>query len=118
MKLSQKQKAILALIVLGNPDGPIDLDELIDRLTYMPSKDSMHFSIRAMVEKGLIEKGPLENRRGRARRTLVPTPLGRHWAALVCPKPVQAIVLSEEDQKELDDVASLPVPDIDELLKT
>lgn len=117
MKLSKKQKAILALIVHGNPDGPLDLDQLIDRLTYMPTKDSMHFSIRALVEKGLVEKGELENRRGRARRTLIATPLGQHWAALVCEKPVGAVVLSEEAKKELADLESLAPIDLDELLK-
>lgn len=85
MNLTTKQKAILGLIVKANPDGPIDLDQLIERLPYTTSKDSMHFSIRALVAKGLIEKGGLENRRGRARRLITVTPLGHHWAKLLCP---------------------------------
>lgn len=110
MNLTKKQKAILALIVKANPDGPIDFDQLIERVPYTPTKDSMHFSIRALVAKGLIEKGPLSVRRGRARRLISPTPLGQHWAAALCPKPV-ATTLEEaidmeayvEAEKEFED---------------
>jgi DNA-binding MarR family transcriptional regulator len=112
VNLTQKQKAILALIVKGNPgdpstgepDTPIDFDQLIERLPYQTSKQSMHFSVRALVARGLIEKGGLEARRGRARRLISPTPLGLHWAALVCPKPVP---LTVEEVIDLDEIEAL-----------
>ena len=106
MNLTTKQKAILALIVQANPDGPIDFDQLIERLPYAPSKDSMHFSIRALVKKGLIEKGALEVRRGRARRLIEVTALGRHWAAALCPRPVPMTVEEALDLDELEKMAA------------
>lgn len=105
MNLTQKQKAILALIVKGNPDGPIDLDQLIERLPYTPSKDSMHFSVRALVNKGLIEKGGLELRRGRSRRLITVTPLGLHWAKVLCPRPVPLTLEEAIDLEELESTA-------------
>lgn len=112
MNLTTKQRYILRLIVDGNPDGtPIDFDELIERLPYTTSKDSMHFSMRALAAKGLAEKGPMELRRDRQRRTIVPTPLGRHWAAALCPSFTPGRVPVPE--VELDDpLAEAPyVPD-------
>jgi DNA-binding PadR family transcriptional regulator len=107
MNLTAKQKAILALVVHGNKDGtPIDLDQLIERVPYSPTKESMQFSVRAMVNKGLIEKGGIEPRRGRGRRIITATDLGKHWAALLCPKPVPLRVeevLSDEELKKMED---------------
>ncbi len=107
MNLTAKQKAILALVVHGNPDGtPIDLDQLIDRVPYAPTKEAMQFSVRALINRGLIEKGGTELRRERSRRLILATDLGRHWAALVCPKPVPLRVeevLSDEEFKKLED---------------
>lgn len=107
MRLTQKQKAILALIFVKNEDGtPVDFDQLIERLPYCPTKDSMHFSIRALVNKGLVEKGDLEFRRGRSRRLMLITPLGEHWARLMCPKPVPLRVeqvLTEDEFKSLEE---------------
>lgn len=57
MILTDKQKAILKTIWLGHERGRfLDLDELLDLVTYKTSKESMQFSIRALINKGLIEK--------------------------------------------------------------
>lgn len=105
MNLTSKQKEILALVVAANKDGsPTDFDELIERLPYKPSKDSMHFSIRALAKKGLIEKGPLEPRRGRSHRLILATALGRHWAALVCAPPPAVTTIEDPDLDAMDDV--------------
>lgn len=104
MNLTSKQKAILALIVKGNPDGPIDLDQLIERIPYVTSKQSMQFSVRALTSKGLIEKGPTEVRRERARRTFRVTPLGQHWANLVCPRPVPMSIDEVMDDSEIEEM--------------
>ena len=81
-RLSSKQIEIMLLIRAGNgrDEGqhfhPIDLDQLIERLTYKPTKDSIHFSVRALIGRGLIAKGERLHRRGRARCTLIPTEYG------------------------------------------
>lgn len=76
MNMTTKQRTIMEAILRGNPDGSwMDLDQLITTLPYKTGKDSMHFSIRALVNKGLLEKKPLEFRRGQERRVLAPTGL-------------------------------------------
>lgn len=75
--LSPKQWKIMDVIIRANPDGTwVDLDELLERLDYKPSKESMQFSIRALVNRGLIEKKATEFRRGAQRRVYAPTSLG------------------------------------------
>ncbi len=74
--LSPKQWEILSHLLRGNPDGTwLDFDQLLERCSYKPSKESMHFSLRALVNRGLIEKKPTEIRRGANRRILAPTAL-------------------------------------------
>lgn len=70
--LTTKQIQILKTIRAGAPapDGgvdPIDLDLLLDNLPYVTTKESMQFSIRALVARGLIEKTAPTLRRGRKR---------------------------------------------------
>lgn len=82
MLLTSKQVKILGTLVAGNGkhEGafvPCDVDQLIERLDYHPSKESIQFSIRALVNKGLIEKLGTEARRGRRRVIIGPTQLGR-----------------------------------------
>lgn len=75
--LSPKQWAIMDVVIRGNLDGSwVDLDQLIDRLDYAPSKESMHFSIRALIGRGLVEKKGIEKRRGQGRVMLAPTAKG------------------------------------------
>ena len=45
----------------------IDLDELLDCLSWTPSKQSLQFSIRALIAKRMIFKAGTEVRRGRKR---------------------------------------------------
>lgn len=80
---TNKQLEILHVINKGNGidgDGsliPVDLDELLDRLSYKPTKQSLQFSIRALVDRKMIEKGERQIRRGRLRVVFLPTALGR-----------------------------------------
>jgi hypothetical protein len=72
--LTSKQRQILDVIIKGNPDGTwVDLNELLERLPYETTKDSLQFSIRALQTKGLLEKKDMEMRRGQPRRVLAPT---------------------------------------------
>lgn len=81
MRLTKKQHQIMEVIMKGNVDEEnytiswVDLDQLVERVPYQTSKDSIMFSIRALIGKGLIKKGARELRRGRIRGTLVPTEL-------------------------------------------
>lgn len=82
--LTDKQYRILTVIVTGNGRDdagdvdPVDMTELLDRLSYRTSKDSMQFSIRALVKHGLVEKAYLK-RRGATRAVFKPT----HLAAVM-----------------------------------
>lgn len=72
--LSAKQAEILTLIVRMNTDGTfLDLDQLIEKLSYNPTKEALQFSIRHLVSRGLIEKKEPELRRNAKRRILAPT---------------------------------------------
>lgn len=64
-------------IVAGDGDAAIDLDQLLERLDYKTSKESLQFSLRALIGHGLIRKAERELRRDRIRQTLVPTTYGK-----------------------------------------
>lgn len=78
MHLTTKQIELLQVIGNENDDGtPTDLDQLLERLSYKPSKQSIQFSIRALIGHGVIKKGESEKRRGRVRAIIELTELGR-----------------------------------------
>jgi hypothetical protein len=53
MILTDKQKDILRTIYLGHDRGHLlDLDELLEVLPYKTTKQSMQFSLRALIKKG------------------------------------------------------------------
>ena len=80
MHMTAKQIEQMRVICAGNPDGTdLDLDQILERLTYGPSKQSFQFSLRALEKKGLIEDTGRELRRGRSRRVIAPTGLGRSY---------------------------------------
>lgn len=75
--LSNKAFEVVRVLIRGNPDGTYcDLDELLDRLSYKPSKQSLQFTIRALIKRGLIQRKDPELRRGQSRRILAPTAKG------------------------------------------
>lgn len=75
--LSAKAFEIMRVVIRGNPDGSwTDLDQVLERLTYKPTKESIQFSIRALIKRGLLEKKDQEERRGATRRLLAPTAKG------------------------------------------
>lgn len=82
-RLTIKQLEILSIVLGGNPDphrpgdALVDMDQLLERLSYEPTKQSLQFSIRALVKRGLIDKGPEVSRRGRRRITFSLTQKGR-----------------------------------------
>jgi DNA-binding PadR family transcriptional regulator len=77
MHLTSKQIELLTVISRGNADGsPTDLDEVIERVSWHPTKQSIQFSIRALLKHELIEKGAVEKRRGRNRVIIKATKIG------------------------------------------
>lgn len=82
MHLTAKQIQLLGVIVIGNgsPGGqfePCDLDQIIERVDYKPTKEAIQFSIRNLIGKGLIEKVGTELRRDRRRVVIAPTENGK-----------------------------------------
>lgn len=105
MNLTTKQIELLRVIGAGNgPDQPCDLDEILDRVRYETTKASLQFSIRALVAHGLVEKLPTEKRRGRQRRPIAVTELGRGYAGGTGPGQ-RVSVTPEED--EMDEIVEL-----------
>ena len=78
VNLTTKQYKILTVLCHGNGKDengkfiPCDLDELLERVAYDVTKPAMQFSIRALINRGLIEKGS-ETRRGAKRVTYIPS---------------------------------------------
>lgn len=78
--VTEKQYKILNVICIGNGTSddddkvliPVDLDQLLERLTYKTTKQSMQFSIRALITRGFITKGS-DKRRSASRATYMPT---------------------------------------------
>lgn len=75
--LSDKQIALMIAVAKGDGAGDFaDIDQVLERLPYKTSKQSLQFSIRSLLKRGLLERKPIEVRRGRARRPLALTPRG------------------------------------------
>jgi hypothetical protein len=77
MNLTTKQIEIMKVVAAGAIGGAVvDLDQLLERLPYTTTKESLQFSLRAIERHGLIDRSMAEHRRGRARRLVAPTELG------------------------------------------
>tara|TARA_R110000744_G_scaffold81833_8_gene160669 strand:+ start:412 stop:726 length:315 start_codon:yes stop_codon:yes gene_type:complete len=89
MRLTIKQYQLIMVVGVGNKhdDGShrswCDLDEILDRLPYETTKQSLQFSIRALIKKGMIIRGDRELLRGRMRRKIVPTQMAFEMAQTV-----------------------------------
>jgi hypothetical protein len=78
MNLTIKQIEIMKVVVAGVSEGAaVDLDQLLERLPYKTTKESLQFSLRAIERHGLIDRSFAEHRRGRLRRLVRTTDLGR-----------------------------------------
>jgi hypothetical protein len=74
--LTKKQRQIISVVVRANPDGSfLDINQIMAELSYHPSKESLQFSLRALINKGLIEK-QRQRRRGYQRLIIAPTLAG------------------------------------------
>jgi len=70
----------LMRVITAQPET--DLDEILELLRYVTSKQSLQFSIRALIKRGLVEKRGLVKRRGRARQVLAATAAGASYKTL------------------------------------
>lgn len=82
MRMTTKQHFIMDLIAKAELSGScLDIDQLIDGLEkthhWYTTKQSIQFSIRALVGHGVIEKRALSLRRSRHRVTFSITDLGK-----------------------------------------
>ncbi len=103
MHLTTKQIELLRVISAGNEDGSAtDLDEILGRVRYETTKQSLQFSIRALIAHGLIEKKGVEKRRGRQRQVIAVTELGRTYAGGKRSEPVENPIVSTVEADALD----------------
>lgn len=80
-KLTKYQLELLGHLKAARalPDGVLDFDELLDRLSWAPTKEAAQFSIRALARRGLVAKAAaLMLRRGRRRVVFRITDEGLH----------------------------------------
>lgn len=84
MRVTKKQYLLINVIGTTNDDGDfLDIDQILDKLPYETSKQSLQFSIRALVKNGFAEKRGLEERRGQSRIVISLTKEGYRLAQLV-----------------------------------
>ena len=66
--ITKNQLELLHFVIDCEAGGAMaDLDQIIDKMSWEPTKESIQFTIRAMVGKSFIEKSGLQSRRGRNR---------------------------------------------------
>lgn len=88
--LTMKQYQILSVLCDGNGNDEAgnfiaaDLDELLERLAYRTTKDSIQFSIRPLVNNGFLTKS-YEKRRNARRVVLTPTKMCRQIMGRMTP---------------------------------
>lgn len=103
MNLTSKQLQLIALLAKGNPDGSsLDLDQISEGLPYHPSKQSLQFSIRALIAHGLIQKDPPVFRRERMRTVISLTRNGQYVAGIG--KAAEPVVVDAETDKMLQEL--------------
>lgn len=103
MSLTVKQVELLTVIAKGNgPGAPVDLDEILERIRYETSKQSLQFSIRALIKHGFIEKKGVEKRRGRQRQVIAATDLGRSMVGVG--SGAAASIIASEDELIVEEV--------------
>ena len=103
--MTQKQLELLHLLYKKNPDGTnLDIDQITEALSWKPSKQSLQFSLRALIAHGLIRKTAPELRRDRRRTVIEVTELGKHFFNVK--NNVNPMLVSEE----LDELENLVSP--------
>lgn len=74
--LTSKQRALMKVIMAGNVDktgarvSDVDYTQILDRLSYATTRESLMCSIRILRQQGWIEYGGKDLRDGRLKQTL------------------------------------------------
>lgn len=109
MHLTIKQIELLGVIGKRNDDGEaVDLDQILERLSYKPTKQSLQFSIRALIAHGLIQKDAPVKRRGRTRTLISLTKTGEAMSGTA--KPTPSFVLDEETDAMFEEITEVLEP--------
>lgn len=91
--LTRKQAALMKVIMAGNIDAKgnriswCDYKQILDRLPYKTSRDSLMCSIRILDQQGWISRAGKELRNGRAMQTVQPTAAALR---ILAPEPARA----------------------------
>ena len=85
MILTPKQISIINLLIASDSlrmsEEHMDLDQIIEQVPYEVTKEAIQFSLRSLVQKGMINKSPKEERiRRRGRKRVV------YWVTDACSK--------------------------------
>lgn len=106
--LTRKQAALMKVVMTGNIDAKgawvswCDYQQILDRLPYKTSRESLMCSIRILVNQGWIEREGKEIRDGRARQTVAPTAVAKRILNPASkPAPVTYREVVEDDVVEL-----------------
>jgi repressor of nif and glnA expression len=116
--LTAKQLELMRVITAANDDGtPCDMDQILERIRYHTTKDSLQFSLRVLIDRGLVKKLGIEKRRGAARRLITVTDEGRGYgqaSARARPQEVDNIIELGADilSADLEPVLESIIPDI------
>lgn len=93
MIFTTKQKQIMACVIFGESpnektevlDEWLSMNELVEYVPYETTRDSMQFSTRALIKKGLIKKGQRVLKNGRWHTPLIPTDLAIELIPVIKP---------------------------------
>lgn len=118
-RLTYKQMNCLVVIARGNPGMGetwaqfADLDEILERIDYKTSKDSLQFTLRALIGRRLIRKVGMECRRGRQRVLFELTELGRTLIAAPPAADTEGLDRSAGEVALATDAEEVSLPDHD-----
>ena len=108
MRITAKQRALMDVIIAGVDGKPCDIDQMLENLNYKTTKESLQFSLRALVAKGVIERLPNETRRAKSRAVYAPTESGMlHFAggsAGDAPVDIEVVAPSVDEKIEVPEV--------------
>lgn len=108
--LTRKQSALMKVIMAGNIDAKgnriswCDYTQILDRLPYTTTRESLMCSIRILREQNWIKAAGKEIRDGRAKQTIEPTAVALR---ILAPEPEVKIRGAKITEIIFDDIVEL-----------
>jgi repressor of nif and glnA expression len=101
MRLTVKQIELLTVISKGTQSGTsLDIEQILDGINYETTKESLQFSLRALIKHKLIIKKGMEKRRCYNRVVIEATAFGcQEILEIERETPFPPYVLSVEDDE-------------------